>query len=115
MSKMAPPSYLPSATHWDVRPPAALGLRADALQAAVDWHRAHESTWPRSFITAGGRYIGVADEPEDSEVLGPVRARQDLNGLVVRRGYIAAEWGDTWRADMSFSIAKSYLAVLAGV
>jgi hypothetical protein len=115
MSKMAPTTYLPSATHWDVRPPGALGLRADALQAAVDWHRAHESAWPRSFITTGGRYIGVADEPEDSEVLGPVRARQDLNGLLVRRGYIAAEWGDTWRADMSFSIAKSYLAVLAGV
>jgi CubicO group peptidase (beta-lactamase class C family) len=48
-------------------------------------------------------------------VLGPVRPRKDPNGLVVRHGYLAAEWGDTGRADMSFSIAKSYLAVLAGL
>jgi CubicO group peptidase (beta-lactamase class C family) len=112
---MAPMTYVPSAAHWEVRPPAALGMRADMLQAAVAFHRSHESAWPRNFLTPDGRYIGVADEPEDSEVLGPVRPRENPNGLVVRRGYIAAEWGDTRRVDMSFSIAKSYLAVLAGL
>jgi CubicO group peptidase (beta-lactamase class C family) len=108
-------AYVPSAAHWEVRPPAALGVRADALQAAIAWHRAHESAWPRNFITPGGRYIGVADEPPDSEPLGPVRPREDVSGIVVRGGYIVAEWGDTRRPDMSFSIAKSYLAVLAGL
>ncbi len=108
-------TYVPPAAHWEVRPPAALGMRADMLQAAIGFHRGHESAWPRNFITPDGRFIGVADEPEDSEVLGPVRPRADPNGLVVRRGYIAAEWGDTRRVDMSFSIAKSYLAVLAGL
>jgi CubicO group peptidase (beta-lactamase class C family) len=112
MRRMA---YVPSATWWEVRPPAELGLRADGLQAAIAWHRSHESTWPRDFLTDEGRYLGVADEPLDSRVLGPVRARQDPNGLIVRHGYIVAEWGDTARADMSFSIAKSYLAVLAGL
>ena len=112
---MTPVSYVPSAAHWEVRPPAALGVRADALQAAIAWHRAHESAWPRTFITPGGRYIGVADEPPDSEPLGPVRPWQDVSGMVVRGGYIVAEWGDTRRPDMSFSIAKSYLAVLAGL
>jgi CubicO group peptidase (beta-lactamase class C family) len=108
-------AYVPSAAHWEVRPPAALGVRADALQAAIAWHRAHESAWPRNFIAPGGRYIGVADEPPDSEPLGPVRPREDVSGVVVRGGYIVAEWGDTRRPDMSFSIAKSYLAVLAGL
>jgi CubicO group peptidase (beta-lactamase class C family) len=107
--------YFPSAAHWEVRPPTALGVRADALQAAIAWHRSHESTWPRDFLAADGRFLGVADEPQDSKVLGPVRPRKDPNGLVVRRGYIVAEWGDTRRADMSFSIVKSYLAVLAGL
>jgi CubicO group peptidase (beta-lactamase class C family) len=108
-------AYFPSAVQWEARPPAQLGMRADGLRAAVDWHRSHESRWPRDFVTAEGRYLGVADEPLDSSVLGPVRPRTDPNGLVVRHGYIAAEWGETDRADMSFSIAKSYLAVLAGV
>ena len=107
--------YVPSATEWQVRPPEALGLRADGLADAVEYHRQHESPWPRDFTVESGRYIGVADEPADSEVLGPVRPRKDPNGLVLRGGYIVAEWGDTHRVDMSFSVAKSYLAVLAGV
>jgi CubicO group peptidase (beta-lactamase class C family) len=108
-------SYVPAAGKWETRSPETLGLRADALRAAIDFHRTHESLWPRDFITKSGRYIGVADEPADSEALGPVRPRKDPNGLIVRGGYLAAEWGETDRVDMSFSIAKSYLALLAGV
>jgi CubicO group peptidase (beta-lactamase class C family) len=91
------------------------GLRPGALTAAIEYHREHESAWPRDFVDPSGRYIGVADEPATSEVLGPVRPRKDPNGLVVRGDAIVAEWGDTRRADMSFSIAKSYLSALAGV
>lgn len=108
-------SYHPSRDEWQARPPARLGLHADGLRAAIDYHLAHESAWARDFVTKSGRYIGVADEPAVSEVLGPVRPRGGPNGLVLRGGYIAAEWGDTRRADMTFSVAKSYLAVLAGV
>jgi CubicO group peptidase (beta-lactamase class C family) len=100
---------------WEARAPTSLGLSADALAAAAHYHRKHESAWPRDFITASGRYIGVADEPETSEVLGGVRPRGEPNGMVIRDGFVAAEWGDTRRADMTFSVAKSYLAVLAGV
>ncbi|TMQ18949.1 MAG: serine hydrolase [Candidatus Rokuibacteriota bacterium] len=108
-------SYVPTAREWAAKPPAELGLREDGLRAAMQWHRGHESTWPRDFITESGRFIGVADEPAESQVLGPVRPRKDLDGVILRAGYLVAEWGDTQRADMSFSIAKSYLAVLAGI
>ncbi len=108
-------SYVPPPGKWETRTPEALGLRADALEAAIEYHRAHESAWPRDFVTPSGRFIGVADEPADSEALGPVCPRGDVNGLIVRGGYVVAEWGDTARVDMSFSIAKSYLAILAGV
>jgi CubicO group peptidase (beta-lactamase class C family) len=33
----------------------------------------------------------------------------------MRHGQIAATWGDVTRADFTFSIAKSYLAILAGL
>jgi CubicO group peptidase (beta-lactamase class C family) len=108
-------SYVPPPGKWEARAPEALGLRAGALAAAIEYHRAHESQWPRDFITKSGRYVGVADEPADSEPLGPIRPRKDPNGLIVRGGYVVAEWGETDRVDMSFSIAKSYLAVLAGL
>jgi CubicO group peptidase (beta-lactamase class C family) len=44
-----------------------------------------------------------------------VRERGGPAGLVLKGGRIVAEWGDTARTDMTFSIAKSYLSVLAGV
>lgn len=108
-------SHVPPPGKWETRPAATLGLRAEALEAAIEYHRAHESAWPRDFITRSGRYVGVADEPADSRPLGPVRPRQDPNGVIVRGGHLVAEWGETDRVDMSFSIAKSYLALLAGV
>jgi CubicO group peptidase (beta-lactamase class C family) len=107
--------YYPPPAGWEARAPAALGLRPDGVTAAIEYHRAHETAWPRDFITESGRYVGVADEAPDSAVLGPVRPRGGPNGLILRRGFVAAEWGETDRADMTFSVAKSYLAVLAGV
>jgi CubicO group peptidase (beta-lactamase class C family) len=101
---------------WSVQPPAALDMNREALEAAIAYHRAHESAWARDFLTPAGRYIGVADEPEHAgDVLGPILPREDPNGLVLRHGHVVAEWGDTSRVDMSFSIAKSYLATCAGL
>ena len=89
---------------------------SDAFATAVGYHRSHESRWRRDFLTDDGRYIGVADEPPAvGDVLGPVRPRGDPNGVIVRGGEVIAEWGEADHVDMSFSIAKSYLAVLAGV
>ncbi len=107
-------NHVPSGD-WEPRDADAAGFAADGLAEAAAYHRAHESSWPRDFITASGRFIGVADEPPSSEVLGPVRPRGGANGMIVRHGVVAAEWGDTTRADMTFSVAKSYLALLAGL
>lgn len=91
-------------------------MSRDGLATAIEHHLLHESAWRRDFLTAAGRYIGVADEPEaPDDMLGPVRPRGGPNGMVLRGGYVVAEWGDTRRADMTFSVAKSYLAVLAGI
>ncbi len=108
--------YEPAPDDWKTMDPAASGLRADALSAAIAYHRAHESPWSRDFRTESGRYIGVADEPPaPDEVPGPVKPRGGPSGLLLRGGTIVAEWGDTSAVDMSFSVAKSYLAVLMGL
>jgi CubicO group peptidase (beta-lactamase class C family) len=111
-----PLAYYPTREQWTARPPGELGIDPDRLARAIAFHHAHETPWARDFLTPGGRYVGVADEPPaPDDVLGPVLARGGPNGLVLRSGLLAAEWGDTTRVDMSFSIAKSYLAVLAGL
>ena len=35
--------------------------------------------------------------------------------MIIRNGYIVAEWGDTRRVDMTFSVTKSYLSTTFGL
>ena len=35
--------------------------------------------------------------------------------MIIKNGYIVAEWGDTTRVDMTFSVTKSYLSTIAGL
>src|SRR5690606_5398339 len=109
---VASTEYTPGpAADWERRPPAALGLDADALRAAEAHAVEHEVPWPRDLRRVIGR-----DDPEPYNVaLGPVRERGGPAGLVLRHGYIAHEWGDLERADMTFSATKSYLATLVGL
>lgn len=83
--------YEPPPDDWQVEPPAALGMDAERLTDAIAYHRAHETRWRPDFLTQSGRYIGVADEAETSEVLGPVRPRGGPNGMILRGGHIVAE------------------------
>jgi hypothetical protein len=88
------------------------------LQTAIDFAQASDSSWPPSLYYPDGRYVGIVEWNETgpwSEVVGPVRARGEPAGLILKAGRIVAEWGDTMRTDITFSIAKSYLAVIAGL
>ncbi len=93
-------------------------MSAQALQEAVDFAKASESDWPRSLFLDDGRYVGnayVEDQPPHDKPLGVVRPRGGASGLILRYGQLLAEWGDTARPDTTFSAAKSYLGLLAGI
>lgn len=103
---------------WARISPEHAGFDPLRLDDAVAYAIAKESSWPRSFYYPDGRYVGIVEWNETgpwSEVGGPVVPREGPAGLVIKGGRIAAEWGDTRRLDMTFSIAKSYLALLAGI
>ncbi len=101
---------------WERVAPAAAGFEAGRLAEAVQFAETHETPWPRDLDAAGVLPGLTADEkPPWNEVLGPLAPRGGPNGLILQGGRIAAAWGDVGRADMTFSIAKSYLALLAGL
>ncbi|MCJ9714240.1 beta-lactamase family protein, partial [Bordetella hinzii] len=50
-----------------------------------------------------------------NRLLGPVHDRGPNSGVVRVDGKTLAEWGEPGRADLTFSVAKLYLAILAGV
>ncbi|MFW6074617.1 MAG: serine hydrolase domain-containing protein [Chloroflexota bacterium] len=98
---------------WSRRDPADLGFDPRALQEAVDFASDHETDLDRD-IPAVLQTDPINDHP-DNEIVGPTRARTGVNGVIVRDGLIAAEWGDIHRVDMTFSVAKSYLSTMAGL
>ncbi len=112
--------HVPADDHapWASIEPAAAGFDPARLQAAAKFATTAESTWPRSFYYPDGRYVGIVEWNEIgpwSEITGPVKPRGGPSGLVLKGGRIVAEWGDTRLTDMTFSVAKSYLAILAGL
>lgn len=106
--------YVPEAGDaWQTRSPEELGMNAAKLQEAVRYALAHETTQipddPGVYLR--DRFQGIPHQ----EIVGPTAERGGVNGIVVKAGYIVAEFGDTDREDMTFSVTKSYLSVVAGL
>lgn len=78
-----------------------------ALESEVDW--------PRDLDRAPLPGLTEIEPPPWNEVLGPLFPRGGPNGLVLKNGETIIEWGDPDRRDLTFSVAKSYLSILAGV
>jgi CubicO group peptidase (beta-lactamase class C family) len=99
--------YYPARDQWERRTPAELGMDAGLLDKAIAWARTEGTALPKD-LSGQVRNFG--------RVLGPMPAeRGDINGIVIRKGYIVAEFGDTQRIDPSYSVAKSYLSTLLGL
>ena len=93
---------------------------ASALAAAITLAQAHETPWPRDPLAApaeGQQPFGVHhdDPPPWNRLRGPVHTRGPQSGVVWQHGQEIAAWGEPDRADLTFSVAKTCLCLLAGV
>jgi CubicO group peptidase (beta-lactamase class C family) len=104
---LAQSAYYPPAESWARKTPAEVGMDASKLETAIQFAQAHETNWPRDF-SLQNKIFGAP--------LGPVaKSRAGTNGLVIRRGYVVAEFGDTNNVTPTYSVAKSMLSTVAGV
>jgi CubicO group peptidase (beta-lactamase class C family) len=101
-------SYVPPAAPATWQEKTSSGFAAAARHAAE-----HETPWGRDLAAEIPRQFDEA--PPWNAVLGPVQPRGGPNGLILRGGQIVAEWGNTLQIDQTFSVAKSYLSILAGL
>jgi CubicO group peptidase (beta-lactamase class C family) len=100
---------------WEKRKPEEVNLDPHMVQEAINFANQHETTrWPRD-LTQGVLTSIRGLRCDNGVMLGPTKMRTGVNGLILRHGYIVAEWGDTKRPDMTFSITKSYLSTVAGL
>ena len=99
--------YWPPKGAWERKRPSDVGMDDRLVLEAVEWAKGQGTDWPRDFST---------QEEIFGKPLGPVATtRAEVNGVIVRRGFIVAEFGDVEAVDPTYSAAKSYLSTIAGL
>jgi CubicO group peptidase (beta-lactamase class C family) len=104
-------TYYPDSV-WQTKKPDEVKMNARLLDSAVSFAIHNDSKTNYNLRIADME--AYADEP-NYRILGPMKDRGKPAGLIIRNGYIVAEWGDVKRVDMTFSATKSYLSTMAGL
>lgn len=111
--KKGPDHYFPSQGEWLRKKPESLGINPEKLALAVDFAIEKTSTAPKDLKEA--HYLSAFGREPFGFPVGPMKTRGDAAGMVIKNGYIVAEWGDLDRVDLTFSVAKSVLSTVTGI
>jgi len=104
--------YYPPAGTWDHKQPGQVGLSAKAVDSAVAIAMGSENRTPHNLLEA--QRITFGREPF-GEAIGPFRDRGGVGGLIIKNGYIVAEWGDPDRVETTHSVTKSFVTTTVGL
>ena len=80
-------------------------MNPQKLADAIAYAETHESDAPRDLEEA--HYLSFGREPF-GEAVGPFKRRGDVSGVIVRSGYIVAEWGEPERVDMTLASPRAF-------
>src|SRR5215831_19037789 len=105
--------YFPPRGSWEKKAPVELGFDAAKLKEAIDYAVANEN--PSSKDVAEELRNTFGKREPNFKIIGPTQTRAALNGIVIHRGYVAAEWGETARSDMAHSVTKTFLTTVVGL
>ena len=103
--------YYPDST-WQTKKPAELKMDAALIDSAVNFAIRNETKTDYDLSIAITK--AYANEP-NYRIAGPTRERGKPAGIILKNGYIVAQWGNLNRVDMTFSVSKSYLSTVAGL
>jgi CubicO group peptidase (beta-lactamase class C family) len=105
-----PAEYFPAkdkaGAKWQRKSPSEVGMDPAKLKLAVEFAQANGSNW--DFDKDQVRTFGIT--------LGPLpKQRAATNGIILRHGYIVAEFGDIRSNDPVYSVAKSFLSTVGSI
>jgi CubicO group peptidase (beta-lactamase class C family) len=113
--------FPPPGERWAKKSAREEGFDAARLNAAIAFAVAHEPALEPALDGVVDRRdqritipLHFAREPF-SDPIGLLTVHAPANGIVIRHGYIVAEWGDTAKVDMTHSVTKTFLSAVAGV
>lgn len=103
------PAYVPTRDRWETRKPADVGMNEALLAEAIEYAKTRDTTWAKTDYMAD--QVAKYGRP-----IGPLpKSHGPTNGIVIRHGYIVAEFGDTGVVEPTYSVAKSYLSSVLGL
>lgn len=105
-------AYFPDRLDWQRKKPEEVGMRSAQVAEAVQLAVASDTPGPRDMTLF--LHNSFSREPF-STVIGPIKDRGPASGLITRRGYIVAEWGEPARADITNSVTKTFLTTVVGL
>jgi CubicO group peptidase (beta-lactamase class C family) len=105
-----PAGYFPAkdkpGARWQRKSPSEVGMDPAKLKLAVEFAQSNGSAW--DFDKDQVRTFGIT--------LGPLpKQRSATNGIILRHGYIVAEFGDIRSNDPVYSVAKSFLSTVGSL
>lgn len=104
-------AYFPTRHEWEQRSPEDVGLDAAKIEQAVAFAKEHKSGNPKNLSI----HLNTRTNEPYNNIIGPVKERGPITGMIIKNGYIVAEWGQPHRVDMTFSVTKSFLSTTVGV
>ena len=109
----APRAAFPARGAWPKAEPSAVGLDKAKLADAIAFAVANQNRNTRDLAVAIPN--GFRSEAPYNALIGPTAPRAESNGIIIRHGKVAAEWGDTAHVDMTFSVTKTFLSTVVGL
>ncbi|HYN07627.1 MAG TPA: serine hydrolase [Vicinamibacterales bacterium] len=104
--------HFPPAGNWEKRDPASLGLDQAKLDEAIKAALATENTNTKDLAVDIPNTF--RNEAPYNNLIGPTQERAGANLVVIYKGYAVAAAGDNERADMTFSVTKTFLSTVVG-
>lgn len=104
--------YYPEFDQWLTKKPEEVGMNPEGIKVAIDLAVQRESKNPKNLEMS--HYQSFGREPF-GDGIGPFAERGPATGMIIRNGYIVAQWGEPKRVDMTFSVTKSFLSTVVGL
>ncbi|MEM9329403.1 MAG: serine hydrolase, partial [Bacteroidota bacterium] len=105
--------YYPPFGEWERKAPEEMGFDPQGLQQAIDFVIANENPAPKDLEK--NHYLGGFGREPFGYGVGPFKTRGPATGLIIKDGYIVADWGQPDRVDMTFSVTKTFLSSTVGL
>ncbi len=104
--------YFPKPDVWETRSAERSGFEPSKLKAAIEFAVSADAKSPRDQELGQAQTFGR--EPF-GEAVGPFKTRGEMTGIILKDGYLVAEWGEPFRVDMTHSVTKSFLTATIGL